>query len=140
VYLFVVTPLTCNCDKIGCRLTEYFKIKIIKKVRPWLRRSAWTRSGGHWWITAGKKLRSEYLAWASPYFTFMKPEQLSLYHLLCDKSCQNILNGLIAKHLLPAGRYPQCPAKRGACRPGTQEFRKQLLKKVYKRNQNESIK
>jgi hypothetical protein len=35
---------------------------------------------GHWWITAGKKLRSDYLAWASPYFAFIQPEK-SCYSL-----------------------------------------------------------
>ena len=47
-------------------------------------------SGWYWSITAGKKLRSEYLAWASPYFAFFKSEQLSFYLFRCGKSYQNV--------------------------------------------------
>ncbi len=36
-----------------------------KKVLPWLRREAWTRSGWYWWITEDKALHPEYLDWPS---------------------------------------------------------------------------
>jgi len=39
-------------------------------------RAAWTRSGGHWWITEDKALRSEYLAWPAAHIVGFELQHL----------------------------------------------------------------
>ncbi len=80
------------------------------------------------YITEDNSLRSEYLAWASPYFAFKQTEEYYFYSFQVLKKRQMRIIVLDAKHLLPAERSPKYRPKRTSPGPSA-DGRENCIKK-----------
>jgi len=91
-------------------------------------RTAWTRCGWYWSITAGKTLRSEYLAWAPPNIVGLKLQLLEK-QVFRKKKLQLYVNDSWSTMLrLPAGRYAQYQPQEEAARTSGRRAR---ICKIY---------